>query len=376
MLRGLAKTHLKQLTLALGLSTFLTSALAHHGYTAKFDPEQPISISGLVSHLDWSNPHAHIFMVADINGRQEKWYVEIESPVLLELNGWDATTLKPGDAISVSGYKARDGSPQLWGEDIRLGSAGESVFSLRYPNVLASIPDSPSQPTPRWPDGQPRLAGAPGELGYWVPVKTVLVEDGVEVDMLPNGQLRDLADIQRVAPLQPWAQRLYEQRQRNHLSTDPTYLECRPPAGPRKFLVPYGIQLMEDRPMNRVYVISGGGNHDWHLIYTDGRAHDGGFQLDDGNELYYGRNVGHWEGDTFVVIAEGFNEKFWLPGGLPHTAHMRTTERLTRIDSNTLEYQLTIDDKGAYTRPWTSSWTLKWRSGLNPPENYCQDNRL
>ncbi len=376
MLRGLAQRLLHRLGPALGLTALMAPALAHHGYTAKFDPEQAVTLNGRVTHLDWSNPHVHIFMTAEVNGRQENWYVEIESTVLLELNGWDDESLKPGDAITVNGFKARDGSPQAWGDEVRLSGTNEAVFSLRYPDILSSITDTPAQPTPRWPDGQVRLGAAPGELGYWVPVTTVLMEDGVEVDMLPNGQLLDLADASRVAPLQTWAQRLYELRQRNHLSSDPTYLECRPPAGPRKFLVPYGIQLLEDRPMNRVYVVSGGGNHDWHLIYTDGRAHDGGFQLDDGNELYYGRNVGHWEGDTFVVISEGFNEKFWLPGGLPHTGHMRTTERLTRVDSNTMEYQLTIDDKGAYTRPWTSSWTLKWRAGLNPPENYCQDNRL
>src|SRR5690606_10891250 len=111
----------------------------------------------------------------------------------------------------------------------------------------------------------------------------------------------------------------------------------------RKWLDAYGIQLLEERPLERIFVVQGGGNHDWHLLYTDGRDHGEAFQLDAGNLLYYGRNVGRWEGDTLVIEAEGFNEKFWLPGGLPHTEQMRVTERLTRVDFDTMEIQITID---------------------------------
>src|SRR5690606_28215485 len=138
----------------------------------------------------------------------------------------------------------------------------------------------------------------------------------------------------------------------------------------------YGIQILEDKPLQRIFLIQGGGNHDWHLVYTDGRALDSeDFQLDAGNLLYYGRNSARWEGDTLVIESEGYNEKFWLPGGVPHTEQMHVTERLTRSDFDTLEYEITIDDPGAYTRPWTSSLSLRWLE-QDPPEHYCQDNRL
>jgi hypothetical protein len=55
---------------------------------------------------------------------------------------------------------------------------------------------------------------------------------------------------------------------------------------------------------------------------------------------------------------------------------MHVTERLTRTDFSTLNYEITINDPGAYTRNWSSSWTLKWLAGQDPPEHYCQDNRL
>ena len=92
--------------------------------------------------------------------------------------------------------------------------------------------------------------------------------------------------------------------------------------------------------------------------------------------LYYGRNVATWEGDTLVVESEGYNEKFWLTGGLPHTSEMKVTERLTRTDFNTMSVEVTIDDPGAYTRPWGMSWNLVWKEGEDPPEYFCQDNRL
>lgn len=359
----------------LGLTLASRPALAHHGISAKFDTNSSVTLTGRVSRVDWANPHAHVFMLVDEDKVQTAWYVELESPQLLEINGWTADVLEPGDLITVEGFSARDRSNQVWGSSIVKTRSSEQVLAVTRPNLLATLDPAPPRATPRWPDGTPRLGAAPGEAGYWVPTTTVLIEDGAEAVMETNGQLADIAAAARVAPLQPWALRLYERRQRNFLANDPTFLLCRPPAGPRKFADPYGIQLLEDKAMQRIFVIAGGGNHDWQLIYTDGRALDGGFQLDDGNQLYYGRNVGAWHDDTFVIESTGYNEKFWLPGGLPHSTQMHVTERLTRPDYATLTYQLTIDDPGTYTRPWTSSWTLRWLDGQDPPEHYCQDNR-
>jgi hypothetical protein len=353
------------------------TAAAHHGMTTKFDPARAETLRGTVSRVDWAFPHAHVFLLVDNGDETLPWYVELESPQLLELNGWNADTLQAGQQITVQGFRARDDSRQVWGAAITIDANDTEIFTLQYESLVESISAVSTAPAPRWPDNQVRLGAPPGSSGYWVPTTTTLKEDGVEVDMLPNGQLSDIADAARVAPLQAWALGLYEERQRNFLRSDPSYVECRPPAGPRKFLNPYGIQLLEDRPLERIFVIAGGGNHDWHLVYTDGRALDGEeFFLDAGNLLYYGRNTAHWEGDTFVIASSGYNEKFWLPGGLPHSEQMQVTERLTRVDYGTLQYQLTIDDPATYTRPWSASWTLQWLEGSDPPEHYCQDNRL
>jgi len=351
----------------------ITSAgQAHHGVAVKFDPQQPLTLNGRVTKIDWSNPHAHIFMVTE--GEAEDWYVELESPVVLEWNGWSETSLKPGDSIRVEGFPARDGSPQIWGE--RVVHDNVEVFYGDVSALSLARSEVQDRPVPRWQDGLPRLGAAPGEEGYWVPDTTVMMEEGVNVAMTSYGLLNNISDAGKVAPFKNWALKLYEFRQQNFLRSDPSFVECRPPAGPRKFQAPFGLQLLEDKDWQRIFVVAGGGNQDWHLIYTDGRGINTGFPVDNDNVLYYGRNVAQWEGDTLVINSEGYNEKFWLIGGLPHTTMMKVTEKLTRTDFNTLLYEVTIDDPGAFTRPWSMNWNLIWREGGDPPEYYCQDNRL
>jgi len=348
------------------------SVLAHHGKSVKFDTDQQVQMQGRITKVDWANPHVHLFLIESDSG--DEWYVELESPVILEWNGWDESSVTPGDLVQVTGYPARDGSPQVWGKNVVL--SGEEVFTGDVSALSLALAENQDRPIPRWPDGQPRLGAAPGEEGYWVPDTTVMMESGVNISMTSFGLLDDIADAPSVAPLQEWALKLYEARQQNFLRSDPSFIECRPPSGPKKWQAPYGIQLLEDRQWQRIFVVPGGGNQDWHLIYTDGRGINTGFPVDNDNVLYYGRNVAEWEGDTLVIQSEGYNEKFWLTGGLPHTTQMKVEERLTRVDFNTMTYEVTIDDPGAYTRPWSMQWNLVWKEGGDPPEYFCQDNRL
>ena len=108
----------------------------------------------------------------------------------------------------------------------------------------------------------------------------------------------------------------------------------------------------------------------------DGRGHKGQVGGDDDNPLYYGRAVAQWEGDTLVVDTQGFNEDFWFTnGGLPHTEQLHLVERFTRSDFDTLRYEVTIEDAGAYTRPWSTGWTMRWVADQELPKHFCQDNR-
>jgi hypothetical protein len=248
-------------------------------------------------------------------------------------------------------------------------------------NFKPSMPPAPlaKRPAPVGPNGVPRLGMVPGGVeGYWgYPSSTVLVENTAKVDIRPDGLLRNpAADAARVAPFQPWALGIYRLRQSRFLQDDPTFVNCKPPGGPRQFQQPYGIQFVEDTERQRIFVLIGGGNRNYRIIYLDGRGHVGQVGGDDDNPLYYGRAVGKWAGQTLEVDTRGFNEDFWFTnGGLPHTDKLRLIEKFTRTDFDTLQYDVTIDDPGAYTRQWSSGWTLRWVGGADLPVHFCQDNR-
>ncbi|MGD8339474.1 MAG: DUF6152 family protein [Gammaproteobacteria bacterium] len=361
---------------AAGLAVLIACpAGAHHPILGKFDADRPATLEGIVTKLDWRNPHAHIFMNVVVDGRTENWAVELESPSELHMSGWNRESLAPGDGVVVDGMLARDGSRQIWGSSVRRASNGQRLFTLD-PD-LPRLPQA-SRPAPRWPDGQIALGATSGASdGYWgYPTETALVEDGVSVTMSADGQLRDLGDAARVAPMQPWALALYEHRQSRFLRDDPMFLNCKPPGGPRQYQSRLGLQLIEDRDRERIFVLLGSGNRNYRIIHLDDREQIGQVGGDDDNPLYYGRSVGEWDGDTLVVNTVGFNEDFWFTnGGLPHTNQLSLTERFTRVDYDTLRYEVTIADPGAYTRPWSASWELSWVGGEPLPVHICQENR-
>ncbi len=226
--------------------------------------------------------------------------------------------------------------------------------------------------TPRFADGTVRFDRVPGEHGgYWGRASlSSLVEQGAHVVMDAKGRLANLEDARKVAPFKPWALALYEYRQKNGLADDPLGA-CLAPGGPRQLMIPGGFRIVQDRNFGRVYVLSGGGNRNWRIIFLDGR------QPPDPDEVvgtYYGESVGHFEGDTLVVDSTGFNARFWFSnGGLPHTEALHLTERFSRPRFDTLKYEVTVDDPLTYTRPWTAEWTIGWVEGADIEEHFCED---
>jgi hypothetical protein len=87
--------------------------LAHHS-TAEYDLTRPASVAGVVTRFEWSNPHAHIYVdAASVEGAVKHWIVEIDSPNALQRQGWSRESLKPGDRVTCSGARAKDGSPRM-----------------------------------------------------------------------------------------------------------------------------------------------------------------------------------------------------------------------------------------------------------------------
>ncbi len=342
---------------------------AHHSFTATYDSGRKVTLRGTVTRIDWVNPHAYFYInVTDASGIVTNWALEFGNIFDLERSGWTEESLPIGEAVAVEGVPARGPARRAYAQSVTRAS-GQRLFAI----TQRPAPPARPEPAPRWPDGKVRLGPAPGKKGYWGPASAVgLVErTGAPIAMNADAILDNISDADRVAPFQPWAKALYERRQRRLLQDDPL-TRCLPPGGPRQFHTPYGIQMVEQREVNRILVLLGGGNRNWHVINTDGRPVG---QAAEVVPTFYGTSVGHWEGDTLVVETVGFNDKFWFTsGGLPHTDALHLTERISRPDLNTLRYDVTVDDPGAYSRPWTGGWTLQWVPDEEIQEYFCEEN--
>ena len=344
--------------------------LAHHSIAAEYDDKKPVTLKGTVNGFEWTNPHVFIHLDSPDAETGSNWDVELPSRVELKQNGWTKESVHAGDAITVTAISARNGSHRAYAKAVTIGSAKLAIPANEgdpAPKSAAS-----SAPAPRWPDGHVQLGMIPGQVGYWAsPSAHSLVETSAgNIRMNNDGLLANIADAGKVAPFLPWAKALYEYRQRNLLVDDPM-AACLPPGGPRQFMAPFGLQIVDQPDRKRIFIMSGGGNRNWRLINTDGRAP----VPDDLTPGYYGDSVGHWEGDTLVTSVGAFNERFWISnGGLPHTEALRLTERISRPDFNTLRYEVTVTDPNTYSRPWTSAWTLHWVANQEIDEYYCDDN--
>jgi len=104
-------------------------ALAHHSFAAEFDAEKPVALTGTVTKIEWTNPHAYFYIdVKDANGRVTNWGMEMGSPNGLMRQGWSRTSLKVGDQVSIEGSQAKDGSKVANARSVVLAS-GQKLFA-------------------------------------------------------------------------------------------------------------------------------------------------------------------------------------------------------------------------------------------------------
>jgi hypothetical protein len=115
---------------AAAAALFLTAirASAHHSFAAEYDENKLITISGVVTKFEWTNPHALLYVDGkDAEGKAGSWKFEMGSPGGLESRGWKKTDLKKGDQITLDGYAAKDGSNMANARTVRLPD-GRKLF--------------------------------------------------------------------------------------------------------------------------------------------------------------------------------------------------------------------------------------------------------
>lgn len=96
-------------------------ASAHHSLAAEFDVERTVELTGVVTKVEWTNPHTYIYLdVRTGDGKTERWAWQLASPNGLERHGWTASSVQVGDRITASGTPARDGSRKANTSSIRL----------------------------------------------------------------------------------------------------------------------------------------------------------------------------------------------------------------------------------------------------------------
>ena len=97
-----------------GMLSGVPSLRAHHGLAA-FDTTHTVKMQGTVTEFQWINPHAYIYAdLKDENGKVANWKLEMGSlGMLTRFGGWTPTTVKPGDQVTVQGFRAKDGSPYM-----------------------------------------------------------------------------------------------------------------------------------------------------------------------------------------------------------------------------------------------------------------------
>jgi hypothetical protein len=104
------KLSLRVMVAAAGLLVALPM-FAHHSGAAVFDTTKKLELKGVVTRMEWTNPHAHFLLdVKDPDGTVTNWNLELASPSILLRNGWKRDSLKAGDAVTVDGSPAKDNS--------------------------------------------------------------------------------------------------------------------------------------------------------------------------------------------------------------------------------------------------------------------------
>ena len=198
-----------------------------------------------------------------------------------------------------------------------------------------------AQPVPRAKDGKPDLTGVWNPDGKFAGDFSKALKPGEKMTLLPGAQ-KTMTDLRKKG--------------------DPVS-RCLPMGVPR--LSPFPIKIVQTP--SEVFILQEGDIHTFRIVYLGGRRHP-----DEVNPTWYGDSTGKWDGDTLVVDTIGFNDRTWLDSaGHPHTEQLHVTERYRRPNPDNLELEVTVEDPGAYAKPFTLAGSFRFAPDRELKEHYC-----
>jgi hypothetical protein len=205
----------------------------------------------------------------------------------------------------------------------------------------------PTGPAPRMADGKIDFSG------NWAP-------NAIQQNI-------NLASVGGEPPMLPWAEKVYQDHKTN-ISKDDPEARCLPPGVPRMSTTPYPWTMVQTDKL--LLIVYEGGAHVWRKIFLDGRPHN-----PDVVETWLGDSIGHWQdNDTLIVETTGQTDQTWLDeDGHPHTTQMVVTEQFKRPDMGHMDIVHTVNDPGAYSKPWTFTTHPTMLNG-ELIEYICQEN--
>ena len=256
--------------------------------------------------------------------------------------------------------------------------------------LLCAVPawgqwlDFPTRGIPRTPDGKPNLSapvpraknGRPSLSGLWqtesAPPEMLkrLIPDatnGVGEEPLSEYFINILSDFKpNEEPLLPAAAEQFQQHAAD-FSRESPLPRCLPEGMPLVEMAPAPYKIIETPG---VTVMLYERDTTFRQIYTDGRK-----LPPDPQPSWLGYAVGRWQGDAFIVDTIGFNDRGWLDArGHTHSERLHLTERFHRLDVGHMELQITIDDPGTYSRPFTIKLKQRLLPDTDLLESVCAEN--
>jgi len=112
-------------------------AMAHHSFSAEYDAKKPVTLKGVITKVEWTNPHVYFYIdVEDDNGKVTNWALEMGPPNGLQRAGWTRNTMNIGDEVIVDGVLAKDGSHQANARSVTMAATGKKLGAASSENQV------------------------------------------------------------------------------------------------------------------------------------------------------------------------------------------------------------------------------------------------